>query len=72
MLTNMQGCSLGAWCFGDAGEVERARVVETCLGLELDAEAILDTADAELGAVSSAGEMDAEAKNEPKGDEQDE
>ena len=72
VLTNMQGCSLGARCFGDAGGVERARVVETWLGLESDAEAILDTADAELWAVSSAGETEAEAEDEPEGDEEDE
>jgi len=72
VLTNMQGCFLGARCFGDAGGVERARVVETWLGLESDAEAILDTADAELWAVSSVGETEAEAEDEPEGDEEDE
>jgi len=41
-------------------------VVETWLGLEIDAEAILYTADAELWAVSSAGETDAEAEDEPE------
>jgi len=66
VLTSIQGCSLGARCFGDAGGVERARVVETWLGLEIDAEAILYTADAELWAVSSAGETDAEAEDEPE------
>jgi len=72
VLTSMQGCSLGARCFGDAGGVQRARVVETWLGLESDAEAILDTADAELCAVSSAGETGAEAEDEPEEDEEDE
>ena len=72
MLTNIQGCSLGARCFSDAGGVECARVVETWLGLGSDAEAILDTAEAELWAVSSAGETDAEAEDEPEGDEEDE
>jgi len=48
VLTSMQGCSLDARYFGDTGGVERARVVETWLGVESDAEAILDIADAEL------------------------
>jgi len=72
VLTSMQGFSLGGRCFGDAGGVERARVVETWLGLESDAEAILDTAEAELWAVPSAGETDAEAEDEPEEDEEDE
>jgi len=72
VLTNMQGCSLGARYFGDAGGVERARVVETWLDLASDTEAILDTADAELWAVSSVGETDAEAEDELEGDEEDE
>jgi len=72
VLTSMQGCSLDARYFGDTGGVERARVVETWLGVESDAEAILDIADAELWAASSAGEMDAGAEDGPEGNEEDE
>jgi len=46
-------------------------VVKTWLGLECDVEAILDTADADLWAVSSAGEKDADADNEPEEEEED-
>ena len=47
-------------------------MVETWLDLASDTEAILDTADAELWAVSSVGETDAEAEDELEGDEEDE
>jgi len=47
-LKSIQGCSLGALLFCGAGGVERASVVETLLGFESDAEAILETADDEL------------------------
>jgi len=47
-LKSIKGCSLGARFYCGAGGVGRASVVETWLGFESDAEAILETADDEL------------------------
>jgi len=69
MTTRFQSFELGGTFFGDAPPADRQVTVEMWLDLEIDAEAILDAADADLQRQSSSDDP-MNTGSDSEGDEQ--